>query len=837
MKDSHFLRKTFGLWFFFIYLPHIIAKQSIQPHQHPKMRKLQWSKGLAIVAIILAITAAGLWLQRTPAAISKDASPDVFSAERAATHLTHIATTPNPIGSQANVLVKNYILDQLTLLGLEPQVQDTIWYYSQRAASLSNVMVRIPGSSGSGSAILFLGHYDTVIAAPGAADNGAAVATLLEVIRMLRHHPPLKNDLIFVFTDGEEYGLLGAQAFEAGHPWADDVAMVVNLEAMGTSGQSIMFETGWNNLNTIRHYARAVPYATGNSLSVEIYNRMTNATDYDIFKQTGYPGLNFAFIGSSYNYHTAGDNIENTSLRSIQHHGEHAGALALYLGNADADFSADQNAVYFNTIGYRFVHYPYKWAPITGILALLASILVIALGIRKGMIRPWHGLFAFLALIIKMALLYVVFEAIFGVLQDIHGEDGPRLLQYNQTGLLLSFVLLATGISLIWYHMLLRGIRGWQVGYIFTTPVLLMAWGETFSWTRVLIALGVSIWLYLAHRKPISQASISGGAMAIWGLLAALSSFVVPGASYLFVWPLLFALTALSYTFYHKTILYRQWAGIALFVILALPLLLWYPQLQHQLILAMGPGMAATATILTGLMMALLLPQILPATRSKVWVATLSVMVAGLAALTIYGINPDFSSRHPKANSIFYALDGNTGDAYWLSPSGLDEWTSQFITSTPSEVPLRPFYPYHNGQIPGNSTPTIQFIPPTLEVLSDSIIEGERMLTFRVFTHMDAAHFSFHFLTEGDFLDIELAPHARQRLRHRAGTDWYWFFYYAPPDRGAIFTLYTNPNVDITVHLGELNFSDIPPMMNVQPRHAHMMSVGDRVIIGHEFGF
>jgi len=66
------------------------------------------------------------------------------------------------------------------------------------------------------------------------------------------------HDVIVLFTDGEESDLLGAAAFVREHPWAKDAAMVLNFEARGTSGRSLMFETGPSNLDTTR-VLRTVP--------------------------------------------------------------------------------------------------------------------------------------------------------------------------------------------------------------------------------------------------------------------------------------------------------------------------------------------------------------------------------------------------------------------------------------------------------------------------------------------------------------------------------------------------------------------------------------------------
>ena len=43
--------------------------------------------------------------------------------------------------------------------------------------------------------------------------------------------PQPRNDIIFLITDGEEMGLLGADKFVQEHEWAQQVGLVLNVEA------------------------------------------------------------------------------------------------------------------------------------------------------------------------------------------------------------------------------------------------------------------------------------------------------------------------------------------------------------------------------------------------------------------------------------------------------------------------------------------------------------------------------------------------------------------------------------------------------------------------------
>jgi aminopeptidase YwaD len=56
------------------------------------------------------------------------------------------------------------------------------------------------------------GHYDTVAAMPGANDNGSGTAVLLELARAISKRD-LKESLVFIAFDAEEYGLIGSRYY------------------------------------------------------------------------------------------------------------------------------------------------------------------------------------------------------------------------------------------------------------------------------------------------------------------------------------------------------------------------------------------------------------------------------------------------------------------------------------------------------------------------------------------------------------------------------------------------------------------------------------------------
>jgi Zn-dependent M28 family amino/carboxypeptidase len=50
---------------------------------------------------------------------------------------------------------------------------------------------------------------------------------------------PLRNDIVMIFTDGEEAGLLGDSSFVAEHPRGAKGGAVLNWEATGNAGTSV----------------------------------------------------------------------------------------------------------------------------------------------------------------------------------------------------------------------------------------------------------------------------------------------------------------------------------------------------------------------------------------------------------------------------------------------------------------------------------------------------------------------------------------------------------------------------------------------------------------------
>ncbi len=154
---------------------------------------------------------------------------------------------------------------------------------------MHNVVARLPGIGGARS-ILLVAHHDTVAVSPGAADDGTGVVVLLETARALRAGTPLRNDVVFLFTDGEEHGMLGARAFLREHPFAYRVGVVLNVDSPGTSSPLLMYETSPGNGRLVTELLAAVDRPYTSSLMYEVSRRSEILSDFQPFGEVGLPG-------------------------------------------------------------------------------------------------------------------------------------------------------------------------------------------------------------------------------------------------------------------------------------------------------------------------------------------------------------------------------------------------------------------------------------------------------------------------------------------------------------------------------------------------------------------
>jgi hypothetical protein len=542
--------------------------------------------GVVVLAVLVLLGLALVLADAPPAPLGEGVPATQFSAERAFHDLEAIAQRPHPVGSPEHAVVENYILSALRQIGLTPEVQQATEKdkWMEMPFHLENIAAVLKGSA-SGKSVLLVAHYDSVSAGPGASDDGAAVATLLETARMLKAQAPFKRDIVFLFTDGEELGLLGAKAFVEENPLAKNIGLVLNFEARGTGGQVILFETSDQNSWLIDNVSKAASHPVANSLSYEIYKRLPNDTDLTVFKHAGFPGLNFAFIQNVRYYHTAGDNLQHLDHGSLQQQGDYAVELARWFGNVDHLEAGRGNEVYFDLLGRLLVHYSTR----TALILLIAAAILLAWVFFPGFQQNRLSLG-------RLALSLVL--AIIGVAVSLAG----------------TFVIQAVSRVLSARFARVHTSMGDHPGYYVAAAV---AFGLTLA----------SIVFTWASRR-FGAADVGAAAMLIWLGLATWTTFWLPGMSYLWVWPLIFNALAsvLALAADKKQGSMLLLAGIIPAVVIMVPL-------AHKVYAAFGLGSGLIVSALFALVLFLGAVQLGPDSMPRPSLLPISLGCAGTILL------------------------------------------------------------------------------------------------------------------------------------------------------------------------------------------------------------
>ncbi|MFE9748532.1 M20/M25/M40 family metallo-hydrolase [Saccharothrix saharensis] len=566
---------------------------------------------------------------RPPAPVA-DAPPAEFAAGRAEQHLRAVAQRPHPIGSADNERVRAYIADTARGFGAEVSVEsdDVVrpWRGVLRVATTHNVVARVRGTDPSvsgGQALLLVAHHDSVPTGPGAADDGAAVAAMLEALRALTSGGGVRNDVVFLFTDGEEAGTLGAQAYVRRNG-VDGVGAVLNWEARGSGGPVWMFQTGEDNAPLVSAFGAASSRPIANSFAYEVYRRMPNYSDFTVFQDAGARGLNSAFIEHVRDYHSPYDDVERLDRGSLQHHGETMVGLVRALGDRDLRVRGG-DAVYFDLFSRVLVRYPTWLAVALAALSVPALVSLLVLGVRRGRVR-WRGVVAV-------------------------------------AGVAVGAVVLAGAVSFgAW--LLVAAVRP-GLGFLALSEPHERGW-----FVAGFCVLGLAALVAAARvARRWSADEVVAGVLVVTAVLLAVSVVAVPGASFLFQWTLLAGLPAL-------------WTARAAFLppLVAAAI---FPPLVGTMAVALGMPLSAVAVVFGVLAGVLLLPLL----TSGSWWPALGVTAVAVALLAVGTVRFGFAPDEPRPDSLIYLQDADGGRASWLSPDPEpDEWTSRVLGEEPERV-------------------------------------------------------------------------------------------------------------------------------------------------------
>lgn len=735
---------------------------------------------VAVSVSLIGAAALSLWALRTPVPLPASAPAPEFSARRAIRHVAIMAAEPHPAGSPANDQVKAYICDTLRSYGIETLRVSERYVNGSDAGQRDLVLARLPGKKQT-KAFALMAHYDSVPYGPGAADDGAGVGAMLEIARALTASPRLDNEVIFVFTDGEEWGHLGAQALAA-HPWFQRIGVMLNFEARGTTGNSILFGLSEHNGWLVRQVARAVRYPCGSSLGYEVYKRIPFGTDFDGLRAKGLIGMDIAFVENFAWYHTMNDSPSHLDLGTLQQHGMYGLDLANHLGNLklDGDLTAP-NELFFNAVGYRLVHYPLAWGTVLAVITVIVVLITLVAGIkRKHLSMPevftgvwvWF-LAAVTAVLVAMAMVALIWgprTALTLYTKDI--TRIPDLFPLHQNGL---FTTACAAASLMVVALVYNRFWG-------RLRVQSLAMGALLWWVAALVAVAI----YL------------------------------PGASYLLMWPLACSAIGNGLIFFRTRPGHIPNGWILLQTLLALPAIMLLTPVYHLLAAALMimffPGLALLVVLVAGL----LVPQMALLSRVLRYGLPAAAGAVAMALVAIGLANSAVTPLRPTLASLTYAIDYDTRRAYWLSAdTKVNAWTAQFFPPGTPRVAANEFFGGTDDRVLKSPAPILEAYPgPGLEVTSETVVAGVRTLILHLSSPAKAARLMVQVASGQPMLDAAVFG-----KRVAADTRGWGLHFNLFPREGADLTLRLPAETPLKIKVTELLYG-VPTPPGVTPRPA-----------------
>jgi hypothetical protein len=597
------------------------------------------------------------------------------------------------------------------------------------------------------------------------------------------------HDLIVLFTDGEESDLLGAAAFVREHPWAKDAAMVLNFEARGTTGRSLMFETGPGNLDAVR-VLHTVPNVTAGSVFTTIYRTMPNDTDLSELALLGTPALNFAFGDGADRYHTSHDDVAHLNPGSLQHHGQQALALARAFANKPLPRPRTGDAVFFDLPVVGLIVYSEKWAiP----LALLAAALTLVAIIRSRRHAARYGR-----------------DVVMGATATI-GAVMLSVAAAYLGGLILSFM----HTKLPW-----GGAPAWSPVY----------------WTAIaILSLAISTACYVAARRWSSIIGLHTGPLVIWTLLSVVAAAIAPGSSYLFTWPTLVVALATLLPDGHG-LLTTKGIAMCLAACVTAALLVPIAYLTGAVYLGVtGAGGIVTAGIIA-LIAWLLVPLLEILCNGALWSTPFICTAAAVVLVGIGLLTVRTSDVHPVPSRLIYAIDADSSDAWLASRASIartDAWTRTALAPfAPGPEWITHFFLPARAVV-AKHVPYLPLPPPAIDILSDSTTREARQLSLRVQGPTGTTALGMR-VTGASVISAAINGRAIDTTRYRLHMRDWVLWYRAPSDSGALLSLIvpvgSTPKLEILAcSLG------IPtlPSVTIPPRPANVVPVqsGDVTIV------
>ena len=241
--------------------------------------------------------------------------------------ITAIATPAGrEVGTTGHNDAKEYIVRRLKDVGVGPYLSKSLECgYDREGKRFFNIIGLIPGVDVLASPILLGAHYDTCGPFPGADDNAAAVAVLLDVAEHITHHT-IERSVVFAFFDAEEppYFLtesMGPIRFYKDQKLTDfHCAIIMDLVGHDVpipGLEDILFIMGIESDQCLGEVVRTCDMPSSIRILPTLSRYVGDMSDHHIFRQEQVPYL-FLSCGNWTHYHQVTDTPEKLNYVKIQ---------------------------------------------------------------------------------------------------------------------------------------------------------------------------------------------------------------------------------------------------------------------------------------------------------------------------------------------------------------------------------------------------------------------------------------------------------------------------------------------------------------------------------------
>lgn len=675
-------------------------------------------------------------------------NPNSFSAYRAIDHVMVLAKEPHSGGSSAHKQVRNYIYDFCKDHSLETKVFDKTGFY-QRGSYLTagrayNILAKFKGTDNS-KAVLVMAHYDSQPNTPGASDNSAGVSGILETISLLDKGEPLKNDIYFLFTDLEEGGLLGAEAFVSNLPELDNIGIVLNFDARGNSGANFTFETSSENGWVVNEFSKAVDNPLANSLAYEVYKMLPNDTDYTHFRKKGITGLNTGFIDGFAYYHGAADKPQALNLGSLQQMGDLMWQSVNHFGNIKLTETKSADVIFFSVFGSMFI-YP------VGVDLMLIILAVVLFG----------------------AVLFKLFRSDDLNLKSVFGAFGLYVGSIV-LGMVFTFLI---ELLILQINPHFKNFYGYGF-YNVNTYLISFIGSATLAYF-----IFHSIW------KNVSSNNHLIGGLLLQVIALVLLKIYVPSGAYIIYIPMLITILILLI----KGYLAKKYEIIAEWLMPVTALILWVPFVYFLFVVfSLQMPLASVIFILLTLpYLAFSFDHIRSVFRWTLPIISVTLILMGI----IVGQSSASPTKDkPQLTQLAYAWNVDENKAVWYS--GLtywDDFVSAYIHSNERKS-LENYGLSKRKVYMVEEAPVIDIPTARVDIVSDTVLNDKREIELKIHPSFEVTHFILDLPDSSYIAEVD-----ERELSDKNVTT---LKYFAPPKNGCLIKLITTKTDSLQLNLSE----------------------------------